>query len=279
MAGTRHDPDVELVAQGVGNVVAPFFGGFAATGAIARTATNVRSGGRTPIAAIVHAAFLFVAVLALGNVLGYLPMASLAALLLYVAWNMSDARHFRHMLKVAPISDIVVLLACFVLTVVFDMVIAVTGGVLLAALLFMRRMAEISSTRLIGRGETKFPSRLPEDVLFYEIAGPLFFGAAEKAASMLNRVPVAARAAILHVGAVPIMDVTGLVALETAIERLNQKGIFVVVAGVQAQPAQLFERSGLVRGARSLALCKTLDEALDLVAQKTDDRLGDPNPG
>jgi sulfate permease, SulP family len=268
MAGTRHDPDVELVAQGIGNLVAPFFGGFAATGAIARTATNVRAGGRTPIASIVHAAFLLVAVLALGRVLGYLPMASLAALLLYVAWNMSDVRHFRHMLKVAPTSDIVVLLACFALTVIFDMVIAVTAGIVLAALLFMRRMAEVSTTRLIARGETKSPADLPDDVLFYEIAGPLFFGAAEKAVSMLNRVPVAARAAILHVGAVPIMDVTGLVALETAIQRLNKKGIFVVVAGVQPQPAKLFERSGLVGDPERLALCRDLDEALALVTRK-----------
>jgi SulP family sulfate permease len=268
MAGTRHDPDAELIAQGAGNLVAPFFGGFAATGAIARTATSVRSGGRTPVAAMVHAVFLLAAVLALGKALGYLPMASLAALLLYVAWNMSDMRHFGHMLRVAPKSDIVVLLACFALTVIFDMVIAVGTGIVLAAVLFMGRMAEVSTTRLVGIGETHRPSQLPHDVLFYEIAGPLFFGAAEKAVSMLNRVPVAAKAAILHVGAVPILDVTGLVALETAIERLNKKGIFVVVAGVQAQPAKLFERSNLVSEPGRLALCKTLGEALALVSRE-----------
>jgi SulP family sulfate permease len=269
MAGTRHDPDGELFAQGVGNLVAPFFGGFAATGAIARTATNIRSGGRTPIAAFVHAVFLLAAVLVLGRFLGYLPMASLAALLLYVAWNMSDARHFIHVLRVAPKSDILVLLACFALTVIFDMVIAVGTGIVLAALLFMSRMAEISTTRLVERGSTARTAHLPADVLFYEIAGPLFFGAAEKAVSMLSRVPVDARAAILHVGAVPVIDVTGLVALETAIARLTKNGLFVVVAGIQAQPATLFAKSGLVGVPGRLALCATLEDAIALVSPAT----------
>jgi SulP family sulfate permease len=266
MTGSRHDPDVELIAQGVGNVVAPFFGGFAATGAIARTATSIRSGGRTPIAAIVHAVFVLVAVVALGGALGHMPMAALAALLLYVAWNMSDARHFVHILKVAPKSDSLVLLTCFVLTVAFDMVIAVGVGIGLAALLFMGRMAEFASARLVQQGETARHAAIPHDVLFYEIAGPLFFGAAEKAVSTLNRVPVAARAAILHIGAVPVMDVTGLVALETAIERLNAKGLFVALAGVQPQPAKLLERSELVNTPGKIVLCRTLDEAIELVA-------------
>jgi sulfate permease, SulP family len=267
MAGTRHDPDAELVGQGFGNIAAPFFGGFAATGAIARTATNLRAGARSPIAAIVHAAFLLLAVVLIGPLLGYLPMASLAGLLLYVAWNMSDARHLVHIMKVAPKSDVFVLLSCFGLTVIFDMVIAVGSGVVLAAMLFMRRMAEISTTRLVEPSETTRLHWLPPDVLFYEIAGPLFFGAAEKAVSMLNRVPVAARAAILHVGAVPTMDVTGLVALETAITRLNRNGIFVIIAGVQPQPAKLLERSGIRDQAGKLALCPSLDDAIHLIAR------------
>jgi SulP family sulfate permease len=267
MAGTRHDPDVELVAQGAGNLVGAFFGGFAATGAIARTATAVRSGARTPVASIVHAAFVLATVLALGRVLGLLPMASLAALLLYVAWNMADARHFVHVLKVAPKSDIVVLLVCFGLTVVFDMVMAVGTGIVLAALLFMGRMAELSTTRLLEGGSTLRHEGLPPDVLLYEIAGPLFFGAAEKAVSTLSRVPVTARAAILDISAVPVMDVTGLVALETAIGRLNRKGLFVVVAGVQSQPAKLFARSGLVDAPGRLALCATLADAVARVGR------------
>src|SRR6185295_17899478 len=139
MTGGSHDPDAELIAQGTGNLVAPFFGGIAATGAIARTATNVRSGARSPLASIFHALFVLLAVLAMAPILGYLPMASLAALLLIVAWNMGEIKHFGHALKVAPKSDVLVLLTCFLLTVVFDLVVAVTVGVTLAALLFMKR--------------------------------------------------------------------------------------------------------------------------------------------
>ena len=151
MTGRKHDPDAELVAQGIGNIVAPFFGGFAATGALARTATNIRAGARSPLAAVVHALFVLAAVLLLAPLLGYLPMASLAALLLLVAWNMSEREHFAHVLRVAPRSDVLVLLTCFALTVLFDMVVAVTAGLVLAALLFMRRMAEVSGVRAGGR--------------------------------------------------------------------------------------------------------------------------------
>jgi SulP family sulfate permease len=148
MARTRHDPDAELLALGTGNVVAPFFGGIPATGAIARTATNIRSGGRTPIAAMVHALTVLAAVLALAPLIAFLPMAALAALLLLVAWNMSEAKHFVHAVRVAPRSDVAVLFTCYFLTVAFDMVIAVSVGIVLAALLFMRRMAEVMQTRV-----------------------------------------------------------------------------------------------------------------------------------
>src|SRR6266446_2165712 len=145
MAGTKHDPDAELLALGVGNVVCPFFGGIAATGAIARTATGIRYGSRSPISTMVHAVVVLAAVLALAPLISYLPMAALAALLLLVAWNMSEAKHFFHMIRIAPKSDVAVLLTCYFLTVVFDMVIAVTAGMVLPAFLFMRRMAEVAS--------------------------------------------------------------------------------------------------------------------------------------
>jgi SulP family sulfate permease len=141
MINKSHAPNVELMAQGVGNIVAPFFGGFAATGAIARTATNVRCGGRSPVAAMTHALFVLGAMVLFAPWLGYLPMASLAALLLIVAKNMSEMKHFVFVLRVAPRSDVAVLLTCFGLTVIFDMTIAVSAGIVLAAILFMRRMA------------------------------------------------------------------------------------------------------------------------------------------
>ena len=186
MAGTRTDPDSELVAQGTGNLLAPFFGGFAATGALARTATNIRAGGRTPVAAAVHALFVLAAVLLLAPLVGYLPMASLAAILLLVAWNMSELKHVAHILRVAPKSDISVLLTTIFLTVVFDMVVSVTVGVMLAALLFMKRMAELSGATLVGEGHPSLREPLPKEVVLYDVAGPLFFAAAGRAMVSLD---------------------------------------------------------------------------------------------
>jgi SulP family sulfate permease len=180
MGGTRHDPDAELLAQGVGNVIAPFFGGIPATGAIARTATNVRSGARSPIAAIVHSFTVLVAVLALAPLLAYVPMASLAALLLLVAWNMAELKHFVRVIQLAPKSDVMVLLTCYSLTVMFDMVLAVSVGVVLAALLFMRRMAEVTHGVISEEEHPAAKIPLPKGVIVYDIAGPLFFGAAQK---------------------------------------------------------------------------------------------------
>ncbi|HUG54943.1 MAG TPA: C4-dicarboxylic acid transporter DauA, partial [Vicinamibacteria bacterium] len=178
MTGHKHDPDAELIAQGVGNLVAPFFGGIAATGAIARTATNVRAGARSPVAAVVHSLFVLAAVLLLAPALGFLPVASLAALLLVVAWHMGEWRHFVHVVRVAPRSDVVVLLSCFFLTIVFDMVVSVTVGIVMAALLFMRRMAEVSGVTLVGEGHPALDEPLPRGGILSQIAGPLFFGAA-----------------------------------------------------------------------------------------------------
>src|SRR6185503_779226 len=174
MAGTKHDPDAELVGQGLGNLVAPFFGGIAATGAIARTATSMRAGARSPLAAFFHALFVLAAVLALAPLLSWLPMAALAALLLVVAWNMSEVRHFAHIVRVAPRGDVAVLLTCFTLTVVFDMVVSVSVGIVLAALLFMRRMAEVGGARPLEGEHHQFHD-VPPDVIVYEVTGPLFF--------------------------------------------------------------------------------------------------------
>lgn len=245
MAGTKHDPDAELIAQGAGNVVAPFFGGIAATGAIARTATSIRAGARSPLAAFVHALFVLAAVLALAPVLAWLPMAALSALLLVVAWNMCEARHFAHIVRVAPRGDVAVLLTCFSLTVAFDMVVAVSVGIVLAALLFMRRMADVAGARAF-EGEHHQFKNLPPDVIVYEITGPLFFGAAEKAAVAigLSGGRGSVRAVILDLEDVPVMDVTGLVALESAIGKLKAMGVTVLLAGVQQQPRDVLWRGG-----------------------------------
>ena len=262
MAGTRTNPDNELAAQGLGNIVAPFFGGIAATGAIARTATAIRSGARSPIASFVHALFVLLAVLALAPLLGYLPMAALAALLLLVAWNMSEARHFVHVLKVAPRSDTLVLLTCFSLTVAFDMVISVGVGIVLAALLFMQRMSNISGTHISEDRHKHLADPKLAGVVVYEIAGPLFFGAAEKAVSTLAPVAGKAQVVILQMDAVPAMDMTGLVALESAVAKLHRKHTYVVLAGVQKQPREVLDKAGFREEAGKLAICANSEEAL-----------------
>ena len=267
MTGGSHDPDAELLAQGTGNILAPFFGGIAATGALARTATNVRSGARTPFAGIFHSAFVLLAVLLLAPALGYLPMASLAALLLLVAWNMSEVKHFAHALRVAPKSDVAVLLLCFGLTVIFDMVVSVTVGVVLAALLFMRRMAEVSNVRLVD--QHPLVKGLPRDVLVYEVAGPLFFGAAQKAMSALQRVPTGISAVLLDLSSVPAMDATGLVALEGTVERLQKMGIYVILAGVQMQPMRVLAKSGIHKRREQIAVFRSMDRAVAAALERS----------
>jgi len=260
MARTRHDPDAELLALGVGNVVAPFFGGIPATGAIARTATNIRSGGRSPVAALVHAATVLAAVLVLAPLLGYLPMAALAALLLLVAWNMSEVKHFAHTLRVAPRSDMAVLLTCYGLTVAFDMVIGVTIGMMLAVVLFMRRMAEVTNARFVET-HPSLPGPVPPGVVVYDISGPLFFGAAQKAMGALGHIADRARVVLLRMEGVQAMDATGLVALESALDRLKGQRVTALLSGVQPQPLELLERAG-VPARPGVAVTKDIRDAL-----------------
>jgi SulP family sulfate permease len=193
---------------------------------------------------------VLVAVIVLAPLIGYLPMAGLAALLLLVAWNMCELPHFVHILRVAPRSDALVLVTCFVLTVVFDMVVAVSVGVVLAALLFMRRMAEITHARLTVGGEdhreagAEIPGDLEKKVAIYDIAGALFFGAAQKAMGSLGAVAGGLKVLIVRLEKVPVMDATGLVALESAISTLSHRGCLTILTGLQRQPAALIERAG-----------------------------------
>jgi SulP family sulfate permease len=263
MAGGRHDPDAELIGLGLGNIVAPFFGGFAATGAIARTATGIRAGGRTPVAVVIHSLFLLASMVLLARALGYVPMAGMAALLLVVAWNMSDARHFARIMRIAPRSDVVVLLVCFGLTVAFDMVVAVVVGVVLAAMLFMRRMVEISGAELIGGPEGHSVAGLPPGVVFYDVAGPLFFGAAEKALDALTVIGSGVHTVIMDLEDVPAIDATGLVALETTIERLNSQGIKVVLSGVRPQPLRALAKAGFEDQPGTLEITDNTTATLD----------------
>jgi SulP family sulfate permease len=263
MIGAQHDPDSELFAQGVGNFIGPFFGGIAATGAIARTATNVRAGARSPISAVVHACVVLDAVLALAPLLGRLPMAALAALLLLVAWNMSEAKHFLRSLKTSPKSDTLVLLTCFSLTVVFDMVISVAVGIVLASLLFMRRMADLAEVTLVETHHPQSDRTLPKSVVLYEIAGPLFFGAAHRATRALHVVHDQATTVVLDLESVPAMDATGVVNLRSAIARLHADDLLVVLAGLQPEPRRVLDDAGIAEEPGKLLIFANVAEALD----------------
>jgi SulP family sulfate permease len=273
MTGTKHDPNAELVGLGIGNILAPFFGGIAATGALARTATNVRSGARSPIASLTHALLVLLSILFLAPWVAHVPMAALAALLLVVAWNMSEIHGFVQVARVAPKSDVFVLVTCYMLTVFFDMVIAVSAGVVLAALLFMRRMAELTETRsLLGTaGESPHVS-VPKGAMLYEIDGPLFFGAAQNAMAALE----ATRRSdftvmILNLGNVPVIDSTGLVALDNAIGTLVRHHRDVVLAGPLPRPRKIFDKAKLAEKYRRVYFAQTLDAALAIAKQLVDD--------
>ncbi|MFB9145432.1 C4-dicarboxylic acid transporter DauA [Halomonas alkalicola] len=251
---TRHDPNAELIGQGLGNMVVPFFGGITATAALARTATNIRSGAVSPLAAVVHALVVLLAVVLLAGVLGYVPMAALAALLFIIAWNMSEARHFAHTLKSAPGSDVAVLVICFALTVVFDMVLAVAVGMGLAAALFIRRMASLTETRQLHAGEREAPPTLPRGVACYDINGPLFFGAAEKAVSSLRVVDPEVRVMMLDMRDVPSLDGTAIVALQSLVEELRIERVGVIFVGLPARMVIKLKRAGVRREAGRLAM-------------------------
>jgi SulP family sulfate permease len=249
----------------VGNLVVPFFGGIPATGALARTATNVRYGARSPIASATHAVTVLLVVLALAPLIGTVPMSALAALLLVVAWNMADLELFVHIVRVAPRSDVAVLLVCYALTVTFDMVVAVSVGVVLAALIFMKRMATTTAARAVG--ELGHPHlKLPDGVAMYEIAGPLFFGAAERAMAVLKVIAPGTRVVILRMEQVSVIDSTGLVAFEAALDELTRARCLTIVIGLHAAPAKTLERAGLHQQPERLRFAVDLSAALSEAA-------------
>lgn len=238
MTNTHHKPNAELVGQGIGNMVAPFFGGFAATGALARTATSIRAGAKTPLAGVVHALFVLLVLLLFTSFLNYLPMASLAALLLMVAWGMADFRYFKEMLPMTPRQDKLVLFTCLSLTVVFDMVVAVMIGMLLSCALFMRKITQLTTIDLLSddtQTEEKASNLNESFVLHYRITGPFFFGVARKAIDSLARlstIGATTKVVIIYLDEVPFIDLSGLIAFQSMISHIQNKGMVVVLAGL-----------------------------------------------
>jgi SulP family sulfate permease len=271
MTNTKHEPNAELVGLGIGNLIAPIFGGIAATGALARTATNIRAGARSPLASVTHAVVVLLSILLLAPLVAYVPMASLAALLLLVAWNMSEVRHFTNLVRVAPRSDVLVLLTCFFLTVFFDMVVAVSVGFVLAAVLFMRRMSEITETRLTLDSSVDIDVKPPpKGVVLYEINGPLFFGATQNAMAALGAIRGDTfQVLVLDLGRVPVIDATGFVALVSAIETVTRQQKHVVLAGPLPKPREIFDRAKLEAKHPGLLIANTLDAALRIAEELT----------
>lgn len=251
MIGGRHRSNAELLGQGIANLVSPLFGGIPATGAIARTATNVKNGGRTPVAGIVHAATLLVILLVAGKWAALIPLATLAGILLVVAYNMSEWHVFVGLLR-APKSDVLVLVTTFVLTVAVDLSVAIQAGVVLAALLFMRRMAEVTQVKAVrdivdyegGDALGDGAVELPPDVDVFEINGSFCFGAARKFSETLFARRTRPRVVILRMRHVLAIDATGLHALEEVAKGLRNHGATLLLSGVHAQPLIAMERSG-----------------------------------
>ena len=271
MIGGRHRSNMELVAQGVANLVTPLFGGIPATGAIARTATNVKNGGRTPIAGIVHALTLLAITLFFGRWAALIPLPAIAAILVVVAYHMSDWRTFINELR-APRSDVAVLLATFSLTIFVDLTVAIQVGMVLAAFLFMRRMAEVTNVSVLTRefaddtGNGLAPMEhheVPPGIVVYEISGPFFFGAAEKFRETLGQVSEKPRVLIVRMRDVPAMDSTAMHALREVIQRSRSAGTVVLLSEVHAQPLIAIGRSGLLEELGEEQFYGTLAEALD----------------
>ena len=254
MAGTKHDSNQELIGQGIANIVAPLFGGFASTGAIARTATNIRNGATSPLAGLVHSGFLILVILLLSPLASAVPLCCLSAILFVVAWNMSELPHVIRLIRGSPGPDVAILLITFALTVFVDLVVAVNVGVILAALMFMRRMSlAVDVTPYLegtsaAHAQDELPSgTLPPGVLIYNIDGPLFFGAAEKLERTLAHIQRPATTLILRMSHVPFVDATGISAIEDIITDFVKHGATVLLSETRPNVLRKLERAGLIR--------------------------------
>lgn len=270
MSGRKHNPNDELIGQGIGNLVVPLFGGIPATAAIARTAANIRAGGSLPLASVVHSLFILAAILSLAPLLAYIPMASMAALLIMVAWNMSEARHFVRTLRIAPRQDVVTLLTCFSLTVLFDMVIAVAVGMGLAAVLFIRRTIALTGVDIRGafNQEEAEEQGLPKGVAVYDINGPLFFGSAQKAMRHINMVSPEVRVVILDMTDVTMLDMTAIVSMESIVKDLRTRHIGLIINNLHPRMILKLRRAGVRKRVGEIAFSRSLDEALVMFREK-----------
>ena len=272
MINSRHRSNMELIGQGVGNIASGLFGGIPATGAIARTAANVKNGGRTPIAGMVHALTLLLILKLFMPLAALIPMTTLAAILIVVAYNMGEWKEFFHLIKHAPKSDVAILLVTFFLTVIFDLVVAIEFGLVLTALLFIKRMSDVSSIRgwtyRDGEDDTKENDpmhiglkEVPAGTLVYEIDGPMFFGVADNFLSI--SVKDDTKVLILRMRSVPAMDITALQSLEKVYDKCNKKEVTLILSHVNEQPMRVMEKAGFAEKIGHDNFCENIDKALE----------------
>jgi SulP family sulfate permease len=268
MIDDRHDSNQELMAQGLANILCPLFGGIAATGAIARTATNIKSGARSPVAGIIHAFTLLAIILIAAPLARFIPLATLSAVLVVVALHMGEWHNFGRLAK-WPKSDALVFLAAFILTVLIDLTVAVEIGMVLAAVLFIKRVSETSqitavdeTTETEGGHDSLVGKTIPPGVLIYNMYGAFFFGAADKLESALRRLKQEPEILILRMRRVLAMDATGLNALEDLFERLQRKGKTLILCGPHTQPLFMMQKAGFLDRVGSHNVCADVDESL-----------------
>jgi len=258
MSGKKHNPDDELIGQGIGNIAVSLLGGVPATAAIARTAANVRAGGSSPLSSVFHSIFILVSILFLAPLLAYIPMASMAALLLMVAWNMSEVKHFIRIVKIAPRDDVMTLIVCFLLTVIFDMTVAVAVGIGLAAILFIRKSITLVE---INQIETEINTDLPKEISVYKINGPLFFGSAQTAIKNITNIMADVKVVILDMSDVTLLDMTAIIAMESIVNDLSSNRIGLVINDLQPRMIIKLERAGIRGKYKKIMFSKTMDNA------------------
>jgi SulP family sulfate permease len=268
MSGTRHDSNQELIGQGIANIMTPLFGGFAATGAIARTATNIRNGATGPLAGLVHTATLIAVLLILTPLAASIPLAALAAILFVVSWNMSEVGRFRSVMRTAPTADRWILLITFLLTVFADLIVAVNVGVILAVLQFIRRMSETVDTQPVDGPTLKAElaalglAALPPDVQVYEVTGPMFFGAIENIKRPLLEIRPYPKTLIIRLDRVPFMDISGIQMLDETIHLLRKKGIAVMLCEANPRVRAKLYRAGVVASTSDPTCDRSFADAL-----------------
>jgi SulP family sulfate permease len=270
MTGGNHRSNMELVAQGIGNVASAFFGGIPATGAIARTAANIKNGGRTPVAGIVHSITLIFIMIILMPYVKLIPMPSLAAILIMVSYNMGEWHAFKRILR-APKSDAIIFLSAFFLTVFLDLVVAIEVGVVLSAFLFMRRMAEFTNVKYVSFDDEEMDEvactlmdkdNIDRHVSFYEINGPFFFGAADKFVEVIREMEIPTKILILKMGLVPVMDATAYHGFEMLHEICERHGTKLIIMDIQEQPRKVLKKYGFIERIGEDMLCEGLEEAI-----------------